>query len=216
MVDAASLIVLAVTKIGEKTLVVHCLSREWGRRGFVASGIGRSAMFLPLNILDAEVVENPKSDLWRLRTVSARHPLNGIRSSVAKNSMTLFMSEVLYRIVREGAVEDGLFDWCERSILTLDALPVNCANYHLRFLLELCTALGFSASTADLAPFAGARYADIKALMETDLRTFMLYPLSGETRDEIASVILRYLSYHTESRIDVKSLAVLRELFRTL
>ena len=59
----SELIVLAYTKFGERSIVLHTLSREWGRRGFlVRVGKGVSmALFLPLNIIEAEIVENPKS-----------------------------------------------------------------------------------------------------------------------------------------------------------
>ena len=124
MVFHAELIVLSFTKIKENALVLHCLSREWGRRGFITSvsKTAGTALFQPLSILDAEVVENPRSDLWRLRGISAKYGLNGIRASMVKNSMTMFMSEVLYRTIHDGDTEDGLYDWCRRSILTLDAL----------------------------------------------------------------------------------------------
>ena len=215
MVFRTGLIILNTTKIGEKALVVHALSSEWGRRSFL-TGISKGsgmAMFLPLNILDSEVIENPRSDLWRLCNISTKYPLNGIRSNIAKNSMTLFLSEVLYRTIKEGACGDGLFDWCRRSILTLDALESDFSNYHLRFLLELAGALGFSPSMEDLAPFAGKHLAEIKALLQSDFGNCMLIRINGESRNEIAEILLKYLGYHTESAINVKSLPVLRELF---
>mgnify|MGYP003369903036 CR=1 FL=1 len=210
------LIILNTTKIGERSLVLHALSPDWGRRSFIASVPkgGGMALFQPLTILDAEVRENPRSELWRVHALSASHPLAGIRTSAAKNAMTLFMSEVLYRTVRDGAREDGLFEWCERSILTLDALQGDYANYHLRFLLEFAAALGFSPALEDLMPFAGERLGEVKALLQSDFGACMLIPLSGETRSEIAEILLRYLGYHTETRIEARSLRVLRELFR--
>ena len=42
----------------------------------------------------------------------------------------------------------------------------------------------------------------------------MLVPLNGEARTEIARILLKYLGYHTETRIEVRSLRVLQELFR--
>ena len=113
------LIVLNSTKLGENSLVLHCLCREMGRRSFIVTVHkgGSRAMFLPLNILDAEVIENRKSDLWRLRGLSPVHPLNGIRSNFDKNAISLFMSEVLWRAVQDGAAEGVLYDWCERSML---------------------------------------------------------------------------------------------------
>ena len=216
MKHASRLIILAVTKVGEKSLVLHTLSRQWGRRSFI-TGVGRSsamALYLPLNILDAEIQENPKSDLWRLHGISAVHPLSGLRSDVRKNAMTMFMSEVLYRTIKDGANEDGLFEWCARSILTLDALSSDFSNYHLRFLLELCGALGFSPSEEDLVPFAGEHLKDLRQLLTLSFSESMLLPLSGSSRNEIAQILLEYLGHHTESRIEVRSLHVLRELFR--
>lgn len=210
------LIILNTTKIGERSLVLHALSPDWGRRSFIASVPkgGGMALFQPLSVLDAEIKENPRSDLWRVHALSASHPLTGIRTSAAKNAMTLFMSEVLYRTIRDGAREEGLFEWCERSILTLDALEGDYANFHLRFLLEFAAALGFSPSLEDLMPFAGERLGELKALLRSDFGACMLIPLSGEIRSEIAEILLRYLGYHTETRIEARSLRVLRELFR--
>ena len=131
-------------------------------------------MFQPLSVLDAEVTENPKSDLWRVHALSASHPLTGLRTSAAKNAMTLFMSEVLWRTVRDGAREDGLFEWLERSILTLDALQGDYANYHLRFLLELASALGFSPALADwyrdhvTTPFRAVRFPESTHMLVSD------------------------------------------------
>ena len=216
MVHHTRLIILNTTKIGERSLVLHALSPDWGRRSFITTVPrgGGMALFQPLSVLDAEITENPKSDLWRAHALSARHPLTGLRTSAAKNAMTLFMSEVLYRTIRDGVREEGLFEWCERAILTLDALQGDYANYHLRFLLELATALGFSPSLEDLMPFAEDRLPELRALIQSDFGTCMLVPLSGETRGDIAEKLLRYLGYHTETRIEVRSLRVLKELFR--
>jgi DNA repair protein RecO (recombination protein O) len=216
MVHRTQLIILNTTKVGERSLVLHALSPDWGRRSFITSVPkgGGMALFQPLGILDAEVVENPKSDLWRVHGLSAKYPLVSLRTSASKNAISLFMSEVLYRTVREGGREEGLFEWCERAILTLDALEGDYANYHLRFLLELSAALGFSPSLEDLAPFAGVHLTQVRDLLRSDFGACMLLPLNGEARNEIAELLLRYLSYHTETRIEARSLRVLRELFR--
>ena len=216
MVRRTQLIILNTTKVGERSLVLHALSADWGRRSFIVSVPkgGGMALFQPLSVLDAEVIENPRSELWRVRGLSAAHPLTGLRTSASKNAMTLFMSEVLYRTVRDGESEPGLFAWCERAILTLDALQGDYANYHLRFLLELAGALGFSPSLEDLAPFAGPHYLRVRDLLQDDFGSCMLLPMNGQERSEIADLLLRYLSYHTETRIEARSLRVLGELFR--
>ena len=211
-------IVLASTKVGESSLVLHTLSEEYGRRGFIVSvsrGAGM-ALYLPLNILEGEVVENRKSDLWRLRGLSSLYPLDRIRSDVRKNTMTLFMSEVLYRAVKDGSSEEGLESWCERSVLTLDALGSDFANFHLRWLLELCGVLGFKASREALAPFLGEGLIPASRMLEGTFSEALMVPMNGDLRSEIAGGILDYLSHHIGAQINVRSLKVLSELYNDL
>ena len=216
MTRSTTLLVLSLTKIKEKTLVLHTLSPDFGRRSFICS-TGRSvpmALFLPLSILDAEVVENPKSELWRLRGISSLHPLNSVRSNMYKNTIAMFMSEVLYRCIKDGDGADGLFAWAEKTVLTLEGLENDFSNYHLRFLLELASLLGFRPSDEDLAPFVGEHLRDVRSLLNLSLAESMLLPLNGKSRGEIAEALLRYISHHTESNLNVQSLGVLSEVFR--
>ena len=215
MTTDARLIILQYTKIKDSAIVIHTLSREWGRRSFIVHlGKGASlALFQPLSIVDAEITENPRSELWRASRFTQARPLVSLRTDPSKNAITLFLSEVLYRAVRDGMAEEGLYDWCERSILTLEALEKDYANFHLRWLLELASAMGFEPSAEDLSPFAGERFKDVKALLDASFEEAMLLPLSGERRSELCEVFIRYLSHHSESTLDIRSLRVLRELF---
>ena len=216
MIHSSPLIVLASTKVGDKSLVLHTLSPSWGRRSFI-TGAGRkrgSSIFLPMSLIDGEIVENPKSDLWRLRAPMASEPLAGIRSNLYKNTMTLFMSEVLMRTLRDGSREDGLFEWCRSSILTLDALEADFANYHLRFLLEFTGALGFSPTMDDLAPFAGEHFAILRQFLRSSPAESLLIPMNGTQRNAVASLLLDYIGFHTETRLNIRSLSVLREIYK--
>ena len=208
-------IVLATTRVGENATVIHTLSREYGRRGFLVSP-GRkasSSMLLPLNILEGEVVENRKSELWRLRDLSSRDSLNGIRSNIHKNTMSMFLAEVLFRLLREGVFEDGLYEWCVKSILTLDAMDGNFANFHIRWLLELAGALGFRPGFDDVAPFAGGELSPLKSIMDSSFGEAMLVPLSGRERVALCEDLVSYLEFHTEQPVRIRSLSVLRELY---
>lgn len=270
----AELIVLNHTKFGENTIILHTLSNEYGRRGFLVRVGAKSSMalFLPMNILEAEISENPKSQLWRASNFVCLSPLNGIRGDIRKNTMTVFMSEVLYRVILEDTNEGGLASWLKQEILTLDALESDFSNFHLLFLLDLCAALGFSPSLPGLAPFAGTQLSNIEALLRNYYRTFqgfssqdgisqssslqdglsqsysfqdgfphsssfqdgfsqssfsqddpqgssvglakaLMQPLRGTDRNEIAEAIIRYISYHTETSLNIRSLAILREIF---
>ena len=216
MVKVTELIVLHTTKFGENSLVAHTLSKDYGRRGFLVRGIGKKtamSLFQPLSILEADIMESSKSSLYVARGISLKHHLSGIRENMFKNAMTMFMAEVLYRTVRDGADEEGLFEWCERNILTLDAIRSDFSNFHIRFLLEFAIALGFSPEAENLMPFTGSHYPIAERFMKESFAESMLIPLSGAVRNEIAEEILRYIEFHAESSLNINSLKVLRELF---
>lgn len=216
MKQSAELIVLSTTKVGESQLVVHTLSKEFGRRGFIVRPGKKTsaALFMPLSILEADIVENPKSQLWSLKDVSALDALGGIRANIHKNTISLFLAEVLFRTVREGAYEDGLYEWCVRSILTLDALEGDFSNFHVLWLLDFAAALGFRPTFQDMLPFAGDDAALFKQLLTSEFTEAMLIPMTGSKRTDLCESILRYLEFHTDQPIRVKSLSVLRELYK--
>lgn len=215
MTTSTELIVLHTTKFGENSIVVHTLSRDYGRRSFLVRGAGKKAMslLLPLNILEAEIAESTKSTLYTARNLTSRHPLVGIRNNIYKNTMTMFLSEVIYRTIKEGAQEQGLFEWCRGQILLLSAMETDFSNFHIRFLLELSVALGFSPETSDLMPFVGENFTTVSQFMTASFAESMLVPLSGPVRNKICEDVLRYIEYHTESTLTINSLKVLRELF---
>ena len=215
MTTNTELIVLHTTKFGENSIVIHTLSKDYGRRSFLVRGAGKKIMslLLPLNIIEADITESTKSTLFTARNLSSASPLLGIRNNIYKNTMTMFLSEVIYRTIKEGAQEQGLFEWCRGQILLLDALQNDFSNFHIRFLLELSVALGFSPESSDLMPFVGENYVTVSQFMTTSFAESMLIPLSGLVRNKICEDVLRYIEYHTESTLTINSLKVLRELF---
>lgn len=215
MRTSAELIVLGTTRTGEKALVVHTLSREWGRRGFIVRP-GKNtppSLFLPLSIIEADIVSNPKSSLWSMSGVSLSDPLDGIRGNIYKNTMSLFISELLFRTLRDGILEDGLYEWCVREILMLDALEGDFSSFHLLFVLGFAGALGFRPTWQDILPFAGESALPLKDLVEKPYSEALLVPLSGESRSAILNILISYLEFHTDQTLHLKSLPVLHDLY---
>ena len=215
MAKVTELIILHTTKYGENSLVVHTLSKDYGRRSFLVRGAGKSRMslFLPLNILEGQVGESSKSTLYSLSGISAKYPLNGIRGNIYKNSMTMFMSEVLYRVLKEETSDSEIFQWCEKKILLLDAMDTSFSNFHLYFLLDLSVVLGFDPSSSDIRAFMGEHYPVVEKLMSLSFAESMLLPMTGQERNDVAGRILKYIESHTDTPIAINSLRVLRELF---
>ena len=216
MIRNTGLIVLHSTRFGENSTVLHTLSKEYGRRSFLVRGVGKKALttlFLPLTILEADIIENPKSNLYTAKNLSSVHSLIGIRSDIYKNSISMFIAEVLFRVLKEGTYEDGLYQWCEHSILLLDALESDFSNFPIRFLLEMAVVMGFSPSSEDMMPFAGNSFGLMNRFLTDSFSDSMLIPLSGEKRNELLSIVLKYLEYHIDSPININSLSVLRSIF---
>ena len=126
-------IILGSTKLKENALVLHTISAEWGRRGFVVNVSRKTsgALYQILSIIDGEVVPNPRSELYRLRGVGTAYPLTSLRTDMRKSAITMFLGEVLYRTLTEGMVDSALFEWCKACVLTLEELRGDFSNFHL-------------------------------------------------------------------------------------
>lgn len=209
------LIILSYTRFGENSLVVQTLSREYGRRSFIIRSIKKDMMvkLMPLSIVEARIGVNPKSELWSMSRVSTVHPLNDIRRSLYKNTMTMFMGEVLFRVVKEGANEPDLYDWCKRSVMMLESFQEDFSNYHIRFLLELASVLGFNPTIERMYPFVDNNLLQMTRMMDMPFAESMMLPLYGDQRTDLCRGIIKYLEYHTESSINIRSLDILSEIF---
>ena len=173
-----------------------------------------TSLFFPLSILEADILDTGKSRMFSARNVSSRYTLSGIRNNLSKSAISMFMSEVLYRVVKEGMNDPSLYDVCVKNILLLDAMDTDFSNFHLYFLLEFIIALGFSPESRELATFVGEHLPVVSRFVSLPFSEAMLMPMSGELRNEIAERLLKYIEYHTESAVNVNSLKVLREIFR--
>ena len=239
--ENSEFILLHSTKYGENSLVLHALGRDWGRRSLFLrsvsaasslSGVLSSAgsnggrrggsraavagLVNPLNILEGEVVANPASadSMATVRGLGAACPLTSLRGSLAKSCISMFIAEVLFRTLKEGANEPGLYDWCRKQILLLDALEGNFSNFHLLFLLEFAVALGFRPSAPDLAPFVPEELRPLAGkLMNLPFGEALLLPMNGAARSSLAASFLAYLESHLEYPLNIRSAVVLKELF---
>ena len=213
MLTPDRIIILNCTRFAERSLVLHCLSRQYGRCAFLVGNASKlMPFFQPLSILDCDTSDNPKSSLRNAKNFSDAHTLAGIRSSYGKNAISMFMAEVLFRAVREGSDEPGLFDWCESEIILLNELEGNYANFHIRFLLDFAAAMGFSPSFEALAPFLDGNMAIAREFLQCSAADAMLIRLNGDGRSELCERLLKYLSFHLELSLHIKSLDVLREI----
>lgn len=213
--NSTEFILLHTTRYGDTSIILHTLSKEYGRKGFFVKNISRrcvSSVFFPLAILEADIDDHVRSRMPNVRNVSLRYSLNGIRNNLKKGAISVFVSEVLFRVVKEGMQDSALYDMCERNILLLDAMESDFSNFHLYFLMEFIIALGFSPAPEDLEPFMGEHLSLMSDFISLPFSEAMLVPMSGGIRSELAERLLKYIEFHIESPVNVNSLKVLKEL----
>lgn len=217
--ETTDIIILHTTKFGENSIVVHALSPVYGRCGLIIKGVGGtrknkrvSALFQPLNILEAVVDENPRSALLSLRDVQMKHCFPSIRGNILKNCISVFISEVLYRILSDGSREEGLFEWVEKMACTLEELNGNFSNFHLYFIIGLCRVLGFAPGDDTGYVFSEENSALLHKLAASGFVEAMALPATGNMRLSFMEDMIGYLEYHTDKTIDAKSLKILHEI----
>lgn len=204
-------IVLHSTPYAENSLVIHTLCQEYGKKSFLVRGLGKKispAYFQPLNIVEAEIIESSKSSLWLAHHFHQEHPLNSLRESIHKNCISLFLSEVLLKAIQgEGSGED-LYPWLRGRILLLDALDQGSSNFHLALLKEFCERSGYTPSTEQLQLFETENPS-----MDKSFEEILLLRLRGEQRSKLARAYLKYLEFHLDTTLHIRSLDVLETLF---
>jgi len=233
-------VVLHTVKYGENSLVAYLLTDLLGRENYLVQGIrtakgkgNRAALFQPLFLLEFEGYETPRSQLHRMKEVRSFRPLATIPFDARKSTVSLFMAEVLYRLVREVEPQSPLFDFVCRAVAALDGLQEGVANSHLWFLVQMSAFLGFYPGNEYLPE---ARF-DIREglfvpgipshpFMLSPENTHILHRLMACSEAELGAVklnrgqrvefldgMLSYFGYHLDAIHHVRSLHILREVF---
>ena len=239
LTQTSRIILLHLTKYGDSSLVVHTIDSVRGRCSYMLRGAGRSkhvtvGAFHNLAVLDIVGVESPKSSMAYLKEYEPAMPLDSLRSDVVKNSIALFISELLYRTIVEQNCDDRLFAWLCDAIARLNALESGAvANFHLWFMAGLCTVLGFGPSqTGDFDgseylqsakligekpltsdPSRGDNLTLLRQLTAQPFAEAMAIPLNGARRRDFCDSMIRYISYHLGINLHLRSLDVLHDLY---
>ena len=102
------------------------------------------SLFMPFSILELDIDYRNSRELQKIIEARTVLPLQNIYSDPVKNAEALFLSEVLCQTIKEPEPNLPLFAFIARSIQVLNIMEEGKANFHLCFLLQLCSFLGFS------------------------------------------------------------------------
>ncbi len=214
-------LVLHAVKYTESSVIVHVYTSEFGRQSYMVQGIRRKrgkfsyAHFQPLTLLDMVVDHKPNRDLQRIKELSVRQNFHHIYSDIGKNTIALFIGEVLYRSLRDTEGNNTIFDYLENAVQILDICQEGSMNFHLLFMVQFTRFIGiFPENPEELDNFqpqdAEMKVHDLVAYTLKDLHKLKI---SKQTRFQMLNAIVDYYYYHIEGMGKISSLKVLHEVF---
>ena len=139
--DSANIVTVYTEQHG---CVSYMVSLSRSKRG------GRSnALYLPLALIEFESDYRMNVSIHRMKEVKALYVFRSLPYDPYKSAIALFLSEFLYRAVREEAENRPLFAYLRHSIIWLDECGTGFANFHLVFLMRLSRFLGLYPNLED-------------------------------------------------------------------
>ena len=144
-------IILRTIKYGETSLVVTAFTELFGVQTYMVNGVRtakktgmKAALYQPASLLEMIVYHNEKNTLHRIREANRSFVFKQVLTDVVKNSIAVFMMELLYKLLKQPETNPDLFYFCEDSLLQLDeASPHVAANLPLFFTLQFSNFFGF-------------------------------------------------------------------------
>ena len=150
MDDTIQGIVLQSIRYGDTSLIVKVFTRSLGLRSYMVKGAfnrnskSRAALFQNLHLINYVEAGKPnKSSLGYLRDVQLTTVYQSIPFVMNKSAILMYISELLTKTITEQEQNEALFDFIVRSLLWLDLVEQDYANFPLFFTLELTRHLGF-------------------------------------------------------------------------
>ena len=231
-------IVINAIKFSDSSLIVKCYTKEFGLVSFMLRGILKpkkkgikAGYFQPLNQLDLTFNYQKNKQLQSLKEAHVSFPYQSIFMDVKKQSILMFLAEVLGAVIQEEEENKPLYEFIEASFLWLDVND-RTSNFHLFFLLNLtkflgfypdrrnADALGFNLEEGNFTNSVIGNYILrekelflFKKLLGINFDNISEVSYSNKERRESLELLLRYFKLHLNNFRTPKSLQVLETIF---
>ena len=158
------------------------------------------------------------------------HFYNSIYTNIKKQSIALFLAEILHYSIKEEEQNSILFKYLETSFLWLDTHD-EISNFHLLFILNLTKFLGFypemnkshssyfdllqGSFTTNKKPttVSGENLAQFRKLLGINFDVLHQVDYSAADRQAVLSILIQYFELHLSGFKKPNSLNVLKDVF---
>jgi DNA repair protein RecO (recombination protein O) len=223
MINKTQGIVLNHIPYGESSIIARIYTQHYGYQGFIVNNVRSSrskqsiAYFQPFTLLDLVVYWKNTRDIQRISEYKSL--VNWHADDIRKQAVLLFLGEVLDKLLRNEHTENpSLYSFVNDSIQYFKKAN-STENFHLSFLLKLTEHLGITiGSGSDL-------FENMDQVMRHDEMERLINELlaneydgeveaSGDLRFQSLGSLMEYFRHHVPGFGEVKSLKVLKQIFR--
>jgi DNA repair protein RecO (recombination protein O) len=241
MLQKSRTIILHQLKYSDSGIIVQGYTREFGRVSFIVKGMRskksgkHNVFFQPLSVLDLVFYLKESRSVQVLRDFTVSYSPVNVYSDIRKSTIALFLGEIMTSVLKEESPNPGMFDFIESSVKYFDIIITGFVNFHISFLIGLSSYLGFepgargeetdkyfdleNGTFVPLPPVHG-NYAgpDISAILadffNSSYDEAKSIALTGVVRNELLETIIKFYSTHLPGLRKIKSLDVLKEIFK--
>lgn len=143
-------IVLRTVKYGDTSVILSIFTELFGIQSYIVNGVrtakpkAKGNLLQPGNILEMVVYHQEQKNLQRISEFKLGYLYTALRFNVVKNTVTLYMIELLQKCLKQPEQHPELYYLAEHTLRLLDISEGNIvANLPLYFTLQLATLLGF-------------------------------------------------------------------------
>ena len=236
MFQSCSAIVLSRMKYSDTGMIVRVFTDKFGMISLLIKGVrgkkSKASMFQPFTILDVVVNLNNKKDLHYPKEYSLKYNPVSMHTDIYKTSVTLFLSELIYKTLEEKDENPLLYGFLEKSIMFLDETEESISNFHLLFMLKYSSFLGFGIENesgngsyfdlekgvfADEPVHSNFLTKELSAvltlLLKSNYSTMQEVKITNAVRNELLDSIIQFYYIHNEGMRRLKSKDVLDSVF---
>ncbi len=204
-------IVLRFVKYKETSVIATVYTLEKGLISVIANSVrsknskGKIALYQPLSLVELVIYYNAAKNISRVSEINSYHPLHNLRQDPIKASISIFITEVLNKCLKEEEENPPFYDFIQNSIIHLNEQEKEVENFHLVFLIKLSLFLGFKPhSTSDFihqitnASFYAKQesHSQLTNLLAANYESKL--HLSGNVRNNLLASLLEYYQSHIE------------------